>query len=495
MKTVTTNNIVTITTPAILSDDSLRLFGKGIKGSKVRLLEGDKTNWIPSFFEGMQSSFEDKLVTQEMIDSGEEIADNLGKYKVSAKVIGKNLFDIDKVKVAVNILDKGSNYIIVNNNTIDMSYCCDFNPNSQYTLSWELEKIENNNMAGFEFIYTDGTDNYCIRDIKGTLTSIPGKTISKIRITFNDNGKSKISNIQIEEGDTATEYAPYKENKIQLSSIEPLRGVNEIHDRLVFKDGKLMIERNCKSATFDGSADEDWWVSSTQIDGYNCYVIRLNDALIDYHLNEKMLCDKVYVNNDRKLNTIIPLVIDDNTAIGLYYTDSSINVTDFKNKLKSNPITVVYPLAEPTYEEIPYELQKIILESYNNGTLFIDTNIPPTKVSFNCFGEELTYLYPSTSYTVQFTSDKAITADITLGGTELLSQSIVQGLNKISITTPNTLVDNKLIINGTGAKISDVVVTDTNREFKYFEGMKSVGENGLKIYSGKPQRFGKGGRI
>ena len=38
------------------------------------------------------------------------------------------------------------------------------------------------------------------------------------------------------------------------------------------------------------------------------------------------------------------------------------------------------------------------------------------------------------------------------------------------------MVDNKLVISGVGANISEVVVTDTNRQFRYFEGMKSVGE-------------------
>ena len=92
------------------------------------------------------------------------------------------------------------------------------------------------------------------------------------------------------------------------------------------------------------------------------------------------------------------------------------------------------------------------------------------------FSEELTYLYANTQYTIQFISDKATLVDITLGGTQLLAQSIVKGLNRIAITTPATLVDNKLIINGVGANIGEVVVTDTDREFKYFEGMKSVGE-------------------
>ena len=31
-----------------------------------------------------------------------------------------------------------------------------------------------------------------------------------------------------------------KQNKIQFSSIEPLRGVGDVKDRFVFKDGKLV---------------------------------------------------------------------------------------------------------------------------------------------------------------------------------------------------------------------------------------------------------------
>ena len=115
------------------------------------------------------------------------------------------------------------------------------------------------------------------------------------------------------------------------------------------------------------------------------------------------------------------------------------------------------------------------VDVYLEGNTLV--NVSKTKDSTALpLDEELTYLYANTQYTVQFVSDKAITADITLGGTSLLAKSITKGFNKILITTPSELVDNKLIINGAGAKISDVVVTDTNREFSYFEGMKSVGE-------------------
>ena len=68
-------------------------------GARVRLsimlFEGDYTNKpIPQeVLEGMQSTFEDKLITQDMVDAGEELAENLGKYRVGVTVRGKNLFD------------------------------------------------------------------------------------------------------------------------------------------------------------------------------------------------------------------------------------------------------------------------------------------------------------------------------------------------------------------------------------------------------------------
>ncbi len=142
--------------------------------------------------------------------------------------------------------------------------------------------------------------------------------------------------------------------------------------------------------------------------------------------------------------------------------------------LITDKINTLHGLASPTYELI--EQSNLAIPSYANGHLDFTSAVPVKKVDFLPFSEELTYLYANTQYTVQFVSDKAATADITLGGTSLLAQSIVVGLNRITITTPATLVDNKLTINGVGANISKVVVTDTNREFGYFEGMKSVGE-------------------
>lgn len=113
------------------------------------------------------------------------------------------------------------------------------------------------------------------------------------------------------------------------------------------------------------------------------------------------------------------------------------------------------------------------------GSTLVNVSSQKESVSISStFEEELTYLYTSTLYTVQFEADNNTTVDITLGGATLTGQAVVCGVNNIRINTPSTLVDNKLIINGYGnCRISNVVVTNSSKEFEYFEGMKSSFED------------------
>ena len=253
----TTNNVAMITTPETLTDNSLKLYGTNIKCSKVRLLEGDKTNWIPSYFEGMKSSFEDKLQDD-------------GTYKME-----------------------------ISSRNSDLS----------------------------------------------------------------------------------------QSNKIQFSSIEPLRGIGDVKDRFVFKDGKLMIERNIKRITFNGS--ENWVKHSTQPSGTSATHtgFQLTDeslGLVNNNGETKVVCDKFIWSGDyHNIGEVIKNTNSQNAqtfALVVRNTKlTSLDSVGIKKFLQDNPIQVEYQLAEPIYEEIPFELQKIILEGYENGTLFFDTNIPPTS--------------------------------------------------------------------------------------------------------------------
>lgn len=372
-KGTTTNNVLTLTTPATLTDDSLRIYGKGIKGSKVRLLEGDKTNWIPSFFEGIKSSFEDKFDT----------TDNT--YKMEILSNNKNLIDIERMLNKDNYL-KGtysSIRIPLKPNTT-YYFKCNFKPNNihrwigvfseplEYNGTLKKPLIWNDNLEGIRegsFTTDKSTDYYL---------SIYQPNVSYLDDTWYEELFANVyNNFIISEVDK--NYIEGKFNKIQFSSIDPLRSVGNTKDKFVFKNNKLMIERNIGEITI-----KDTILSTSKSSDTNrTYTTRF---VLDKKLfpNIKLQTGNAF-KSDRFKHTSWSLDVE-GLGIGsnldfniLNIRLSSLDVKGLAEWFKNNPTKFAYILTEPTYEEVPFELQKIILEGYENGTLFIDTNIPPTS--------------------------------------------------------------------------------------------------------------------
>ena len=120
-------------------------------------------------------------------------------------------------------------------------------------------------------------------------------------------------------------------------------------------------------------------------------------------------------------------------------------------------------------------------------------------VEFKQYTDELTYLENNTQYRVTFNCNvEGKPISISLGGTEI--EDITKLENSVLITTPNELVDEKLIIDGKGiVNIDNVRVTKGDMMYnKYFEGMKSsfeMEDTVKTIIKYCPIEFGKGGRI
>lgn len=382
-KGTTSNNVATITTPETLTDNTLRLYGKGIKSSKVRLLEGDKTNWIPSHFEGMKSCFEDKLQED-------------GKYKME-------------------ILSR----------------------NSDESLS----------------------------------------------------------------------------NKIQFLLNEPLRAVGDIKDKVYVKEDKIIVQRNCGSVTFDGS--DTWNLNKIENNIYT-YSIRSTKFLTKMKVGtwETLMNNKCYIidkcgtattSTPKNEQLLIHNTVEDKFI--WYSTPLFSTVQSVKQYLNDNPFKILYQLETPVYEEIEYSNNRLTLDSYNNSTLFYDSNIPVSNTSFKPLWEELVYVKNSTTYYIQFNAVGNGDVVVNLGGTEL-SATIIEGYNKIEITTPNEST-NLLTIDGQGIKISKVVVSEALCS-GYYKGLQSCFEehmengkhvcvvrgisldgskiNGIKFYLNEPLR-------
>ena len=281
---------------------------------------------------------------------------------------------------------------------------------------------------------------------------------------------------------TATDYVTikdYKEDNRTLYLNSPLLEGDEI----VNKEGKLYHYHKRGKVVLDGR--QGWTKAFSNSKGIlqftNINGIGINDR---YAISDKILNKYAAPNTEEAFSPPYPCIFAEGNNMGgnpLYlYTPLSIasNDSELKQWLSENPTTVIYKLRNPYYELISDD--PLIVQSYAEGKLDTSSIITPTSIQSIPYEEELTYLYTSTQYCIQFYSTANCTVDITLGGTKVESKSVSVGLNKIYITTPSTLVDNKLIINAKGnATISEVVVVNSNAEFDYFDGMKSSFEDCL----------------
>ena len=155
------------------------------------------------FRSGLQSTFEDNLVTQEMVDSGKEVADNLGKYKVEYKVTGKNKFD---GKLELGSYSTSTGVKTNNTNAVRNIDIIKLKPNTQY-------KFSNSSGTVFSLRLYDKDKNYIgmvsANNMSGN-NSIFTTYYNCHYINFTLNTTDTTQTVQIEEGDTATSYEPYK---------------------------------------------------------------------------------------------------------------------------------------------------------------------------------------------------------------------------------------------------------------------------------------------
>ena len=422
--------------------------------SNLIILEGDYTNKpIPEYFTGMQSSFEDKLITDE------KDAHN-GKYKVDYKVTGKNLLDESKG--------------VMNSSMGSKTICIKVRPNTSYTYSSSVYK---GGIAIYELasIVDNDTDvsnlqNVTIKNFGLTDGQSFTTGSSTNYIFMNYDGESKV---QIEEGDTATTYEPYKEYNKTFYLNSPLLEGDTIEDI----NGKATHVHRYGKVVLDGSNDEKWIDNASEGDTINGHSIY---ASVNIYSNGECMCDKLPVyNSSKEVENLTDFVVLYNNGVVVVNVKGATTIKEVKSWLQSNPITLISKLKTPTYETISND--SILCDSYVKGHLHVDSVVPIDKVVFQSnFNKSLRYLYPNTEYTIQFESDNIGKIDkIHLGGINSDIVNVTKGINKYILTT-GELSSKSIIISGIGFNASKIVVTPkVDGDFGYFKGMKSVGQNDI----------------
>lgn len=311
---------------------------------QISILEGDYTNKpIPNqYIEGLKSSFEENLVTQDMVEQGLEDAKNLGKYKVPVRIVGKNLFDKSKVKFVgidtTNGLEVDNGY-----------YSSDFikiKPNTSYIRS-----------QGSGIYYYDNDKNFIIFQ-SHSIKSPTNAFYCRIQLQKDWN----LDTVQIEEGTVATNNEKYFERTTNVYLNSPhLKG-----DELVIHNGELCHYHRYIEGVYDGSSDES-------LDFYSPTLAVMFKGLkyIKKHYSNVKLVEATW----------------ESVNIFAYRlpTDSGVtNISQAREYLQSNPIKIVYKLAEPYYE--PISSDKLLLECANDSTIHLDTIVPVESVKASYTG-------------------------------------------------------------------------------------------------------------
>ena len=351
-------------------------YGNSCKIRNVMILEGDLLlEDMPQYIKNVESSFENTLVTQDMVDSGLEDRKNLGKYKVEYTFNNsqKNLFNKNtakKVYIDGNIytgliIDTASGL----NRSSDWIPC---KPNTFYTVSggqrsrWVLR----NKDGDMTYIGTsEGNDNSTIKTLDDT--------VEFMCYVIYDN-LNYLNTVQIEEGSKATEYEEFKELSKTFYLNEPLRAVNDdVKDRIIKKDGKWVVERNCGQTILDGN--EYWWQLSGDSNG-NYSRFRYDGFRGKMGYLGYIKCNRFYSYKDDSSFTIDYEGICDrangsgfNIHINNYRLES-VDVDGFKKWLSENPITIVYKLDNAIYESLDVDLSFELKQGINH--IYTNSNIP-----------------------------------------------------------------------------------------------------------------------
>ena len=219
-----------------------------------------------------------------------------------------------------------------------------------------------------------------------------------------DSGKTVDATIwpMLNAGSTALPWQPYQSKTATITLTEPLRGIGDVRDRIMYRDGEWGVERQFIALTFDGS--ENWEYHGTAASDQfrlalsNYMGVIKNEENADKPI--KIMCDRLKAGSSSNTYGRIDC-ISSNTSGRIYiYLDdfSSGDVAAFKTYLSTHPIRAIFERATPTWTPLPAATQSAL----NALTTFTGT----THITITAGG-------PEPDVAVEYVQDtKAVIADL-----------------------------------------------------------------------------------
>lgn len=318
----------------------------------------------------------------------QEIASVGENGSIGVEITKKNLFDLSKEYTS---------------DTVVNTFTFTLKPSTKYTLSTDFPATVN--VASIYFGGSSSNINGVWKDRPKTFaTDSSGNITVKIRTLEQDNAPAifndvlnGVYHIQLEEGNTATSYEPYKTPStatIPLSNGLPgipvttggnytdENGQQYICDEIDFSRGKYV--RRVMQAEFDGSEDEiwsdQWWVGR--------YATK-TDSIVFLTKPTNVLCNQYTYGTG--VWTFETAVSDGNLYLYFNYDNGTIGIDAFKALIASNPLVVMTYLDTPIETELTQEQ----LQAYKSLT-----TLKPTCIISNDAGAlmEVEYVEDTKAY-------------------------------------------------------------------------------------------------
>lgn len=186
----------------------------------------------------------------------------------------------------------------------------------------------------------------------------------------------------------AVPYVEHQKKEIIIPLSSPLYGIGNVKDAIKIVNGKYVIERNCGYTVFDGSGDEAWTTNGTSGGMYRVRTNAINN-LVMKNTSDNGVVDVVCsilspTTPARTYSRNEGIAISTSGQVLIYASDyATSNISLWKSYLASNPMTVIYPLATPIYEELtPAQIQAINSLQTFEGITIIDAGIAGIEVAF-----------------------------------------------------------------------------------------------------------------
>lgn len=251
---------------------------------------------------------------------------------------------------------------------------CDLKPNTTYTFSFK--GISGNVYYASEDIFTTGewlilTDDVCSITLTTKNELDEDRYVSGKGWDFLKNGQAQptpgeFEQVMLVEGSTPLPYEPYTESIIKLSEPIELYGIGDVNDTI--EDGKVV--RRFTKIIFDG-VDEAWVVGEQK--GFYGDILPLAGVP-----KQIPLCDQYFGATVTWTDGKIGI-----SEAGVLWVGDATYTTleEWKARLQTDPMTVVYELATPVTEPLPAVDQIALnsLSTYDTITYVeIDSEIEPT---------------------------------------------------------------------------------------------------------------------